>query len=194
MIRLYTDASFIVRSQQAQIGLAVVVRDDARIVSRIQQAYTDPALSQTKSLSGENNNLAELRACLLGFEHLASLKAQGWVWNCHRVDYTTDSSWVVDRLRQALGGGRAPLGEVGEVGEVLGLIRAAWERAGVTEVRVLRQSDRLCQNIRDCDNRSKRARNTMVAPDPPPKPAPKPKVPPKPPSRKNKKKKWRYGR
>lgn len=90
MIHVYTDASFIVRSGRAQIGLAVTVRDDARIVSRIHQAYTDPAKTENRSVSGENHNIAELRACLLGFEHLAHLKDQGWVWSCHRCAYTTD--------------------------------------------------------------------------------------------------------
>lgn len=189
MIRLYTDASFIVRGKHAQIGLAVVVRDDARVVSRIQQAYTDPALGQNKTLSGENHQMAELRACLLGFDHLASLKAQGWVWGCQMVEYTTDNAWVAGKLNRLRQGCHDP---TGESGAVLGLIRAAWLRAGVVDVRVFRKSERDSADIRDCDTRSKSARNVLV--EKPPAAPPAFRGSTKQPSRKNKKKKWRYER
>jgi len=182
LIRLYTDASFIVSGRQARIGLAVTVRDDARVVSRIQQAYTDPAIDENKTLSGENHNIAELRACLLGFEHLASLKAQGWVWGCRRVDYTTDNTWVAGKLNRLRQGSHDPSGESGAI---LGLVQAAWQRAGVADVRIFRQSEMASKDIRDCDTRSKRARNVMVEGFTPPAPVAKPK---------SKSKQWRHKR
>lgn len=159
MIRLFTDASFIVRGKHAQIGLAVTVRDDARVVSRITQAYTDPAITENKTISGENHQIAELRACLLGFEHLASLKAQGWVWQCGRVDYTTDNAWVASKLNRLRQGCYDPNGEAGVI---LACLQEVWRRAGVVEVRVFRQSEAVSAEIRDCDTRSKRARNVLV--------------------------------
>lgn len=159
MIRLYTDASFIVRGRKAQIGLAVTVRDSARVISRLTSAYTDPALNAGKSMSGETCQMAELRGCLLGFEHLAGLKAQGWVWSCHRMQYFCDCTWVLKKLNLLRQGDCAT---PGEAGEVLGLIRAAWERCGVVDLRLICKTERNDRDIKDCDTRSKYARNAWV--------------------------------
>lgn len=152
MINLTTDASFCTYAGRCDIGMAAVVRDDARVVSRVAAAYSDPAHRHGVGISGETSHIAELRAALFGFEHLVSLLSQGWVWSCARVSYFTDCQDTEQRLK------RLRAGEMfghGEVAEVLHLIKAAWKRAGIRDLGIRRLSFNQSRDILDCDLRSK---------------------------------------
>lgn len=159
VIRLYTDASFVVKGSMCLIGLAATVRDDARLLSRVASAYTDRALTSDTSRSGETSKIAEMRACLLGFEHLASLRRQGWTWMIPRLDYFSDCCAVINALNKLRN--RVPEGN-SEATEILRLIRSTWETIGFHDLRLRIANERSTSDIRFCDSMSKYVRNAWV--------------------------------